>query len=226
MKLFQGDCLSVMQENEFKELVQGKMAVIVTDPPFNINYHYKNYKDKMKEADYYSFLKKVLIYPSAVVHYPEAICRLSIELGYAPTRVVSWVYNSNTARQHRDIAFFGINPDFRKVKQPYKNPKDKRIAERIAQGKGARLYDWWEINQVKNVSKSRGGYSHPCIMPLEVLKRVIGILPEDCVIIDPFMGSGTTGVACKELGKDFIGIELDEAYFEEAERRIYGHQHN
>ena len=63
-------------------------------------------------------------------------------------------------------------------------------------------------------------------MPLEVLKRVIGILPENCVIIDPFMGSGTTGVACKELGRDFIGIELDETYFKEAERRIYGHQHN
>ena len=161
MRLFNGDCLSVMQSKEFQSLVNGKMAVIVTDPPFNINYHYKNYKDKMKEADYYSFLKKVLIYPSAIVHYPEAICRLSIELGYAPTRVVSWVYNSNTARQHRDIAFFGVNPDFRKVKQPYKNPKDKRIAERIAQGKGARLYDWWEINQVKNVSKSRGGVFTP-----------------------------------------------------------------
>ena len=39
-------------------------------------------------------------------------------------------------------------------------------------------------------------------------------------ILDPFMGSGTTGVACKELGRNFIGIEISEKYFKIAERRI------
>ena len=57
-------------------------------------------------------------------------------------------------------------------------------------------------------------------MPLQVMKNIIGILPEDCVIIDPFMGSGTTGVACKELGRDFIGVELDKDYFDIAYKRI------
>lgn len=60
-------------------------------------------------------------------------------------------------------------------------------------------------------------------MPLEVMKRIIGILPEDLVIIDPFMGSGTTGVACKELDRDFIGIEVDETYFDIAKKRIESH---
>ena len=40
-------------------------------------------------------------------------------------------------------------------------------------------------------------------------------------IIDPFMGSGTTGVACMETGRKFIGIELDKGYFDIAEKRIY-----
>ena len=57
-------------------------------------------------------------------------------------------------------------------------------------------------------------------MPLEVMKNIIGILPEDYTILDPFMGSGTTGVACKLLGRDFIGIELDKKYFKIAEQRI------
>ena len=57
-------------------------------------------------------------------------------------------------------------------------------------------------------------------MPLEVMKNIIGILPKDYIIIDPFMGSGTTGVACLELGRDFIGIELDEKYFNIAQQRI------
>lgn len=138
-------------------------------------------------------------------------------MGEFPSRVVSWVYNSNTARQHRDIAFFGITPDFTKMKQPYKNPNDKRIKKLIAEGKGARLYDWWNINQVKNVSKKKLG--HPCVMPLEVMKRIIGILPR-VTIVDPFMGSGTTGVACKELGRDFVGIEKDDIYYKIAKERI------
>ena len=49
---------------------------------------------------------------------------------------MSWVYNSNTGKQHRDIAFFGVKPDFRKVGQDYKNPTDKRIAKRSAEISG------------------------------------------------------------------------------------------
>jgi site-specific DNA-methyltransferase (adenine-specific) len=40
------------------------------------------------------------------------------------------------------------------------------------------------------------------------------------LVLDPFMGSGTTGIACKALDRDFIGIELDEGYFNIAEKRI------
>lgn len=57
-------------------------------------------------------------------------------------------------------------------------------------------------------------------MPLEVMKNIVGILPKDYVIFDPFMGSGTTGVACKELGRDFIGCEIDKEYTEIAIKRI------
>lgn len=59
-------------------------------------------------------------------------------------------------------------------------------------------------------------------MPLEVMKRIIGILPKDVIIIDPFMGTGTTCVAAKELGREFIGIEIDEEYFDIAKDRING----
>lgn len=195
-------------------------SIIVIDPPFNIGYHYKTYKDKKKEDDYFNELVELLKgRPAVVIHYAEALHKLSIKLGYAPEKVVSWVYNSNTSKQHRDIAFYNIKPDFNKVKQPYKNLKDKRIQERIKRGiKGGRLYDFWYINQVKNVSKK--GISHPCVMPLEVMKNIIGILPEDKIIIDCFMGSGTTGLACKLLNRDFIGVEIDKLYFEEAKKRI------
>jgi len=90
--------------------------------------------------------------------------------------------------------------------------------QRIAEGKSARLYDWWDINQVKNVSKEKT--NHPCQMPLEVMRRIVGILPADYTIVDPFMGSGTTGLACKMLNRNFIGIEMDEEYHSIAQQRL------
>ena len=136
-----------------------------------------------------------------------------------PEKVVSWVYNANTKKQHRDIAFFKIKPDFSKVKQPYKNPNDKRVKKLIESGRtGTDIYDWWFINQVKNVSKEKT--AHPCQMPLEVMKNIIGIIPEEYTILDPFMGSGTTGVACNELGRKFMGCEIDKDYFEIAWKRL------
>lgn len=218
VELYNEDCYDLLCSGN----LDNRKICIVTDPPFNIGYHYNNYKDNLDEEEYIAWLGDLLALrgcPFVVIHYPEALYKISFQVGRFPEKVVSWVYNSNTAKQHRDIAFFGIKPDFKKVLQPYKNPNDKRIKERIAKGiGGGRLYDWWNINQVKNVSKKN--INHPCVMPLEVMKNIIGILPEDYIIVDPFMGSGTTGVACMELDRDFIGCEIDPEYFEIAKQRI------
>lgn len=211
-QVIHGDCLEIL--STIKE-----NFIIVTDPPFNVGYHYNDYKDNMGADEYYEMLQNIFSYaPFVVIHYPEEIYKIAFQVGDFPEKVVSWVYNSNTAKQHRDIAFFGVKPDFTKYGQPYKNPTDKRIAKRIAEGKSARLYDWWEINQVKNVSKDKT--DHPCQMPVEVMKRIIAILPEGYVIVDPFAGSGTTAVACKELGRDFIMIEQDEKYIDIINKRL------
>ena len=216
IELYNGDCVDVLKT------IDTQNAIIVTDPPFNIGYKYATYKDIMEADKYYDWIIRVLTATNnrfVCIHYPESLYELAIRIGKAPEKVVSWVYNSNTAKQHRDIAFWGVKPDFSKVIQPYKNPTDKRIKERIARGiLGGRLYDWWNINQVKNVSKKDN--SHPCVMPLEVMKNIIGILPDGITVIDPFMGSGTTGVACVNTGKNFIGIELDKGYFNIAKQRI------
>lgn len=212
----------------FQILPKIKNPIIVTDPPFNIGYHYNTYKDNLSEEEYLEGLCSLLEYcPCVLIHYPETLYKISFQLGRFPEKIISWVYNSNTEKQHRDIAFFGIKPNMKQVRQPYKNLNDKRIKERIKKGyTGAKLYDWWEINQVKNVSKEKT--KHPCQMPLEVMKRIIGILPYDCTVIDTFMGSGTTGVAVNEMNieqnvnRNFIGIEIDKEYFEIAKNRLNG----
>ena len=196
--------------------------IVVSDPPFNIGYHYKNYKDNLSEDQYYELMAQAFsLTPSVIIHYPEELYKIAFCIGKSPEKVVSWVYNSNTRKQHRDIAFFGVKPDFSKVRHPYKNPNDKRVRALIEKGyKGSRLYDWWNINQVKNVSKEKT--AHPCQMPVEVMKNIIGILPDDVLIVDPFCGSGTTGVACALLGRHFIGIDIDKEYCEIAKNRIEG----
>jgi site-specific DNA-methyltransferase (adenine-specific)/modification methylase len=62
--------------------------------------------------------------------------------------------------------------------------------------------------------------THPCEKPVALMEWCLGFLPDAETILDPFMGSGTTGVACVNLGRKFSGIELDPDYFDIACKRI------
>jgi site-specific DNA-methyltransferase (adenine-specific)/modification methylase len=64
------------------------------------------------------------------------------------------------------------------------------------------------------------GKEHPTQKPLPLMEWCLGFLPDAQTILDPFMGSGTTGVACAKLGRKFIGIEIEPKYFDIACRRI------
>ncbi len=69
--------------------------------------------------------------------------------------------------------------------------------------------------------KVREVRDHPTQKPLAIMQWCIERLPESCcIILDPFMGSGTTGVAAVQMGRDFIGIEREEKYFATACKRI------
>ncbi len=68
----------------------------------------------------------------------------------------------------------------------------------------------------------KGGWDrqHPTQKPVRIMEYCIGLFESSNTVLDPFMGSGTTGVACVNLQRKFIGIELDEEYFNIACRRI------
>lgn len=61
---------------------------------------------------------------------------------------------------------------------------------------------------------------HPTQKPLRLMRWCLGFVPDATTILDPFMGSGTTGVAAVQMGRDFIGIELEPRYFDIACKRI------
>lgn len=202
-----------------KEIGYPQNSLTITDPPYNQKYHYSTFKDNLKENEYLDLLSAIQK-PCVIIHYPEETINLLPKVFGKCEQVVTWVYNSNTGKQSRLISWWGCRPDFRKVIQPYKNPNDKRIKQRIADGKlGGKLYDWWEINQVKNVSKEKT--RHPCQIPEELISRIIltTAIPGS-LIVDPFAGSGTTLKVANDLGFDALGYEIDKEYCEIIKERI------
>jgi len=200
-----------------------KDAFIISDPPYNQKYHYLEYADNLKKSDYISMLEVAFSgRKSVVMSYPEETINILGKILGECRQSVSWVYPSNTAKQSRLITWWNCKPDMRKVGQDYKNPTDKRIAKRIAEGKRARLYDWWEINQVKNVSKIEN--PHPCPIPYEVARRIIETTTEKGdLVIDPFCGSGTILKAAKDLDRRYLGFDIDKSYCDYA-NKILAHK--
>ncbi len=67
----------------------------------------------------------------------------------------------------------------------------------------------------------KGIYNHPTEKPLEIMKRLVEMLtPEGGTVLDPFAGSGTTAIACKELGRNYICIEKEREYVDIIHQRL------
>lgn len=214
--------IEIYNENFIDNIHNYKEATVVTDPPYNINFNYNTYSDNQSDDDYINMLSRLKNLKTCIIHYPEETMRYIVPALGVPDDVNVWCYNSNLpGRQSRLINYYGIKPDYNKVKQPYKNPNDKRIKKRIADGStGTRMYDWFsDIQLVKNVSKKK--YPHPCPVPVKLMERIILLTTEvGDTVIDPFMGSGTTAIACLNTGRNFVGFEIDSNYFNVAQGRI------
>lgn len=101
MKLIHGDCRDYIDD-----VVKGEgNPVIVSDPPFNINYKYRTYKDNLNEDDYYSLIKRVFgTAPSVIIHYPEELYKISHVLNVFPRKYAHGctipILQSNTGTWH------------------------------------------------------------------------------------------------------------------------------
>jgi site-specific DNA-methyltransferase (adenine-specific)/modification methylase len=82
------------------------------------------------------------------------------------------------------------------------------------------LDNLWEIRPGRHKGAKAG-------FPEELVEKIlINFVPKPSLVIDPFLGSGTTGVVCKKLGYDFIGIEFDKETYEYAVARVKGESDN
>lgn len=103
--------------------------------------------------------------------------------------------------------------DLKKAKHYFNYEEMKKV------NNNKQMKDVWSGSLTKKSEKSYG--KHPTQKPLYLLRRIITASSKiDSIVLDPFLGSGTTGVACKELNRKFIGIELEKNYLEIAKKRI------
>jgi site-specific DNA-methyltransferase (adenine-specific)/modification methylase len=192
----------------------GKVDAICTDPPYGINLDVSLYTTKSgKKHNKFNKIKNDDCVPILPIKY---IFNLDL-----PT-VMFGTNNFPELLPHRGKTIVW----------------DKRVTEAADGLRGSPVELAWE-NRVSGYDRiirvqhggvinadSMNGNSeprfHPTQKPVKLMQAILKFKPYiDCqTILDPFMGSGTTGVACVKLGRKFIGIELDEGYFDIACRRI------
>lgn len=102
----------------------------------------------------------------------------------------------------------------------YMNSYELILMLRKGRAKNINIMGTWNILRVSNVVRVK---YHPTEKPVELMEILIeNSTSKGDTVLDPFMGSGSTGIACKELGREFIGIEIDKKYYDIAEKRMSG----
>lgn len=224
---YQDDTATIYNDRMENIIDKLEFNYILTDPPYNIGFKYLDYKDKMSTDDYIGLFKKMSNHKTMIIHYPEAIINEVSKAFNKVNKIISWTYSNNASHKaHRVIAFFNCDPDFKKVRQPFKNPDDKRIKKLIEKQRqnnepiGAKSYDWMNIQIVKNVSPEK----HPQFtnqIPIELLERIILLTTnEGEIILDPFFGSGSLYFACKNTNRKCIGIEQSKEHLQCFKERL------
>ena len=217
INLIQGDCLEKM-----KEIPDGSVDMILTDPPYNIardnNFNTMgragiDFGEWDKGADLFSYIDqcyRVLQKNGYFVVFNDwknlgDISRYAETLGFV-TKDMIRLEKSNPMPRNRDRRYI---TDY-ECAVWFTMPKSKWVFNRQDD-------KYQRPKFIKSIDK---GF-HPTQKSLSLMEDLLRIHSNDGqVVLDPFMGSGTTGVAAKNLNRDFIGIELDQDYFKIAEKRI------
>lgn len=198
--LYHGDCLEVMAEME-----ESSVDAVVTDPPYGIGTAARNWKSlenkaAAKDYDYSDWDNQ----PAT----PEQIAAMIA-----------------TGKEH---IFFGGNY-FELPPSPCwlvwdkdngaNNFADCELAWTDLPGAVRRIKFRWQ-GMLQEDMGDKEVREHPTQKPVAVMEWCLGFVPNAQTILDPFMGSGTTGVACANLGRKFIGVEIELEYFKIACKRI------
>ena len=210
INLLHGDCLELM-----KDIPDKSVDLILTDPPYGIKFQSNFRKDKFDKLqnddvvleDWLTEAHRVLKDGGAIYTftrwdvYPEWYS--IIEKLFKIKNCIIWHKRGGGLGDLKGAYIF--NHEFLIFAS-----KGRHIL------KGKRCSDVWEVQK-----DAPSTYKHPTQKPVALMRQIIEkSSSEGQIVLDPFMGSGTTGVACVNTNRNFIGIELDDKYFDIAEQRI------
>lgn len=229
-KFICGDTVDVM-----KKIPNGSIELVVTSPPYNLKNStgngmkngrggkwsnaalingYSHYNDNIPHNEYVKWQRSCLTEMFRIIPENGAIFynhkwrvqagllqnRNDIVSGFPVRQIIIW-------RRKGGINF---NPGYflptYEVIYLIAKPKFKLAKKANAHG------DIWEFNQESN-------NKHPAPFPVELIERIISSTNAD-IVLDPFMGSGTTALAAKNLGRQFVGIDISPEYCEMARQRL------
>lgn len=225
VKLYNNDCFTVMKQLKEEGI---KVDTIICDPPYVINY-----ADWDKEFNMplvidlcYDLLKdngNLILFQgwSNVAKTKELLDeKFTIQNWIVWDRIKGRGAKKNFVSTREDILWYckGSNPTYNKI---YSNIPKKTGGMGKKNGQECRALTnvWYDISPIVPWSPERNG--HPTQKPLQLIERCVTIWTnEGDTILDFTMGSGTTGEACVNLGRNFIGIEQEKQWFDVAEKRI------
>lgn len=238
MQLLNGDCLA-----EMKKLKDSSVDLIITDPPYNLgkfmkdrdtnlvkmrdnffgaagwdNLSYDQWKIAMDSffSESARLLKKggsMIVFMSLI--RIETIVEIAEKYGFYYKTTGIW-HKLNPMPRNMNLHF--VNSTEAWLYFTYK----KRTGTFNNNGKV--IHDFIETSLTTSTEKKYG--KHPTQKPLSLINQLVTILSnENDLIVDPFMGTGTTGVSALSNNRDFIGIEIEKKYFEIAQKRIEDIKH-
>jgi len=196
VKLYLGDCLEILPT-----LADGSVDAVITDPPYGVQA--ARWDAEIPPQEVLTHCLRISRGP--VLWFGAASIRCiapTMQYDPLPDRMIVWSIPFSLAKTGANGMYFRWHPIWCWNLPPKKNGKKvwKDVIECNLPGKR----DWW---------------FHPGTKPTELMEILVNAWGCDSVF-DPFMGSGTTGVACVQTGRNFIGIEIDPDYFAIAEKRI------
>jgi len=203
VELILGDCLEVMRSMPDKSV-----DAVITDPPYNVGKDYGTYKDNLSPDDYKKWMGDIInesnrISKNGIAFYVGGkLTKLFFEL--IPEAHLTVVHKKAVGVMCGNY-FMQYHCLFSTMK-PQKKIKDLWDDIRLP-GEG---YYFRETR-----------YNHPGLTSLLLTNRIVeSFTKQEELVLDPFLGTGTTGTSCVQKCRNFIGIEIDPGYLKLAERRI------
>jgi site-specific DNA-methyltransferase (adenine-specific) len=237
VRLIHGDCLE-----EMAKIPSGSVDMVLTDPPYGTTAC--KWDSIIPLEPMWEQLKRIIKPNGAIVMTASQPFTTTLIASNMKMFKYCWVFGKSLPvghgyakfrpmSNHEDIAVFSINGG-RTTYNPQKTPRDKprKYTRKNASLSGSssmtshdgeiRVLDGKHPTTIQMFNTSvQKGKVHPTQKPVALMEYLIKTYTnEGETVLDFTMGSGTTGVACKNLGRDFIGIEKDDKYFEIAKERI------